>query len=191
MRTSIKNKKNLIIIVCVVAIVLVAISIALVEIIRNKDEQRTIVENEIISEEQLEQNTSLESIGVVKEEPQVIEEFFEIETKYCNLYFPEKWKDSIDIRDKEEMGYKVGFYGIVENKEAQLLFEVCFNSDDGELLGYLEMEENIVNISIDINDIVFDDSWEEGEINQIFAMQEEMNFVIDTLNMNENYVIPN
>lgn len=117
--------------------------------------------------------------------------FFEIETQYCKLYFPEMWKDNIEIRYKEEMGYKVGFYGVVENKEAQLLFEVCFNSDDGELLGYLEIDEDIVNISIDINDIVFDDSWEEEEMQQIYTMQEDVNFVIDTLNKNENYVIPN
>jgi len=184
-----KKNKKYVVSICILVVVLTAVCIGVFGLKGNKDDQKLVVENETISEEQ--SNEFLESSESDEEDIQVLSDYYEIETKYCKLYFPEVWKENIEIVDKEEMGYKVGFYGRIDNKEAQLLFEVCFNSDDGELLGYLELEENIVNISIDINDIVFDDSWEEEEMNQIYTMQEEVNFVIDTLKMNENYVIPN
>lgn len=117
-------------------------------------------------------------------------EDFEINSKYCKLYFPIKWEDKVEIKFSEEPTYKVDFYGVSVNKTEIHLFSVCFNSDDGELLGYLENEEEIVNISIDVKELEFDDSWKEEEIDQIYAMQEEMNYVMDTLNRNENYIEP-
>lgn len=116
--------------------------------------------------------------------------FFEIETKHCKLYFPEKWEEQIEVKYTEEAGYKAEFYGLVENKEAQHLFDVCFNSDDGELLGYLENKDEIINISIDVMEPEFGNGWTQEEIDQIYSMQEELNFVMNTLGKNENYVEP-
>lgn len=117
---------------------------------------------------------------------------FEIETKYCDLYFPEQYKDVIQIKYSEKRGYKVKFYVNIEDKELVHVFDICFNSDDGDLLGYIEnkKEKEIVNLSIDVMQLEFDDSWSEEELNQVYAVQEERNFVIDSLTKIENYVIP-
>ena len=115
---------------------------------------------------------------------------FEIETKYCMLYYPETWKEQIEIKYSEEAGYKVEFYGKVEGKETQHLFNICFNSDDGDLLGYFDRDEQVVNVSVERIDLTFGTDWTQEEQDQIYAMQEEMNFVIDMLDKDESYVNP-
>lgn len=114
---------------------------------------------------------------------------FEIETKYCTLYYPEIWKEQIEINFSDEVGYKVEFYGNVDGKESKHLFNICFNSDDGDLLGYFDSEE-VVNVSVERIDLEFDSDWTDEEQTQIYAMQEEMNFVVDMLDKEENYVNP-
>lgn len=140
-------------------------------------------------EEKLEQNqerTDIQSDDNGQEEIAS----YEIETDFCTLYFTESWKEQIEIRYSNDVGYKTEFYGLVKGKDAQHLFDICFNSDDGELLGYLENEDEIVNISVDVMELEFDDSWTQEEIDQVYSMQEEMNFVIDSLSKNDNYVEP-
>lgn len=114
----------------------------------------------------------------------------EIETKYCTLFFPKEWEEQIETNIVEQDGYKVEFYGLVEGKESQHVFDICFNSDDGDLLGYLKQNGEAINLSVDIFDINFDNSWKTDEMDQIYAIQEEYNFVIKMLDDNENYVNP-
>lgn len=118
-----------------------------------------------------------------------ISDAFEIETKYCSLYYPEKWKNHVDIRYSETAGYKVEFYGSIEGKEEMHLFDVCFNSDDGTLLGYFDRKE-VVNISVDVMEISFGADWTQKEMDQIYSMQEDVNFVIEKLELEEDYVNP-
>lgn len=113
---------------------------------------------------------------------------YEIETDYCKLYFPESWKEQIKVKYTEEAGYKAEFYGLIDGKEEKHLFDVCFNSDDGVLLGYLKDNEEIINISIDMNELEFDDTWTQEEVDQIYAMQEDMNFLMESLSEIENYI---
>lgn len=117
---------------------------------------------------------------------------YEIETEYCKLYFPEVYKENLEIEYTEDSGYKVEFYAKVEDKAPKHIFDICFNSDDGDLLGYIDDKENeeIINLSVDVKNLEFDDSWTQDEMDQVYAMQEEQNFVIDSLTKIENYVVP-
>lgn len=180
--------------VVVVLLVLVAILVGIFLSNRKKSNPESVETNETVINQQTKEVVS-EDEGQDKEDKttKVVRDdiaFFEIDTKHCKLYFPERWKEQIEIGYSEEFGYKVEFYGIVEGKEKHHLFNVCFNSDDGLLLGYLETGNENVNISIDRIEIEFDDSWKQEEMDQIYAMQEEMNYVIDSLSKNENYVEP-
>ena len=113
----------------------------------------------------------------------------EIETKYGPLYYPSKWKDQIDIKYTENAGYKVEFYGTVVGKESVHLFDICFNSDNGELLGYFNREE-AVNVSFNVYEVKFDETWTQGEKDQIYSMQEDVNYVIEMLEKEDDYVNP-
>ena len=115
-----------------------------------------------------------------------------VETKYGELYYPDTYEDCVETKINDENGYKVEFYGLVDGKEPQHIFDVCFNSDDGDLLGYIDntKAEEIVNLSIDLIELDFDDSWTDDEMNFIYSMQDERNFVIDNLKRIDNYVEP-
>ena len=95
---------------------------------------------------------------------------YEIDTDYCKLYFPESWKDQIEVKYTDEAGYKAEFYGLAEGKEETHLFDVCFNSDDGYLLGCLKNDDEIINISIDMKEVEFDDTWTQEEIDQVIEL---------------------
>ena len=99
-------------------------------------------------------------------------------------------KNQIEVKYTDDAGYKAEFYGSVKGKDAVHLFDVCFNSDDGFLLGFIQNDEEIINISIDMKELEFDDSWEQEEINELYAMQEDMNFLMESLSKIENYVEP-
>lgn len=169
-------------------ILIVAISILVILFVKGNNIEKSndtdkieSVENDIADE-----NQEIEDEGIAEEQIKA----FEIETKYCTLFFPEIWKNHIEVKFSEEAGYKAEFYGLVEGKDAQHLFDVCFNSDDGNLLGYFENEDEIINVSFDVFELEFDDSWSQEEIDQIYSMQEEMNFVMEMLGENDNYVTP-
>lgn len=113
----------------------------------------------------------------------------EIETKYCSLYYPSKWKDSITVKYSNEAGYKIEFYGNIKKKETLHLFDICFNSDDGELLGYFNREE-AVNVSFNVYEVKFDETWTQDEKDQIYSMQEDVNYIIKMLEKEDDYVNP-
>ena len=121
-----------------------------------------------------------------------LDDAIEVETTYCKLYFPKEYEEELLVKYSEEFGYKVEFYGNIEGKEEVHLFDICFNSDDGDLLGYFNNNgDQVVNVSVAMFELEFDDSWTEEEKNMIYGMQEEWNFVVLSLNKNENYVEPN
>lgn len=203
-KKSSKRKKSSKLILSFCAILLIVIIVFVVTIViknikndQESDEQNTSSTVEADNETLVDENEEI----VVEENKETIDEksndsiqdetaFYEIETKYCKLYFTETWKEQIEVRYSEEAGYKAEFYGLVEGKDAQHLFDVCFNSDDGDLLGYLDNEGEIVNISIDVMELEMDKSWTQEELDQLYSMQEEMNYVMNSLSRNENYVEP-
>jgi hypothetical protein len=93
------------------------------------------------------------------------------------------------VKYSNEAGYKVEFYGNIKGKEEIHLFDVCFNSDDGTLLGYFDRKE-AVNISIDVKEVSFNVDWTQKEMDHIYSMQEDVNFVIDKLELEDDYVNP-
>ena len=173
-----KNNSGLKLIFCIVLLGLVTVGAGVLFFIDNKEEKPSAEKD----------NQTIVVADDTSSQDEVAS--YEISTKYCKLYFPEIWRDKIEVRCTEKEGYKAAFYGVTEGKESKHLFDVCFDSDKGILLGYLEYEDTIVNISVDIKELEFDDSWNQEEIDLIYSMQEEMNFVIDTLGKNEHYVEP-
>lgn len=167
-----KNTKKLIIIL----ILLVLIGIGLIFIIDNNKSKET--------------NGYVKVSALSDEDKEKLDNAIEVETKYCTLYYPSEFKEVLEVKYSDETGYKAEFYGKVKGKENVHLFDICFNSDDGDLLGYLEYDEENVNMSFAINELEFDDNWKQEDIDKMYAMQEEVNFVLAALGTNENYVEP-
>lgn len=178
-----KKRNNLIPILSIILGILLIVCIGLFFTKDDDNKKKTSTQDETMVT--VEDEESKEDSG-----DNSLEASIEIQTDYCKLYFPESWKEQIKVKISKEAGYKVQFYGLVEGHEPQHLFDVCFNSDEGMLLGYLENGDEVVNLSIDLMEFEFDESWKQEEIDQIYAMQEEMNFVMNTLSKNDNYVEP-
>lgn len=106
----------------------------------------------------------------------------EIVTKYGTLLYPKEWESNlrIEIIDKEE--YKVEFYGAVKGKEELHIFDLNFNGPDGYNLGTLKTDSGEdVQLNIVSYDFDFDDTWTEDEKNVIYAMSEDINYIIGML----------
>lgn len=103
-----------------------------------------------------------------------------IETAYGDLLFPGKWEDNLQVEQPDEK--TVEFYGNLTDYEPVLLFTVSFESEDGHIVAELVgADDSVTKLSIDIAEIVFDDSWKEADRNLIYAMQEDMNYLLESL----------
>ena len=195
---KVKRKKNnkLIPMLCVILGILLVVCISLFlkkdDDIDAKNANEISEQNEVSDEEKNEGKNEEKSEAKDETKDDAKEEvsLYEIETDYCKLYFPKTWKEQIEVKYTDEMGYKAEFYGTVKGKDAVHLFDVCFNSDDGFLLGFIQNDDEIINISIDMCELEFDDSWKQEEIDELYAMQEDMNILMESLSKIENYVEP-
>lgn len=123
-----------------------------------------------------------EKDGTEKNEQEVLIEDFEIETPDCTLYYPAKWKEQVRIETVEGNAYRVEFYGQVEGKEEQHLFDIAFGGEEGYTLGHLTTRaDNRVAVNIISYDFEPSEDWQDAEANTIYAMQEDINYIIDKL----------
>lgn len=114
------------------------------------------------------------------------EETYAIETPYCNLYYPLKWKEQIEIEtvDKDN-SYYVKLYAIIDDDKISL-FDICFNCEEGSMLGILTENEtavtiNIVNYENDLS------MYTEKEQNMVYDMIEAINVLIAKLIEYDNF----
>lgn len=109
------------------------------------------------------------------------EDVFEIKTPYCSLYYPKKWKDSINIEVKNGEQCVVKFTAKSGAKE-YALFDISFGEvENGFLLGSLPTDtENIDIYLVDYSGELPDDLPEEDK-NNMLAMVEDVNVIISEL----------
>lgn len=111
-----------------------------------------------------------------------------IETKFGNLYYPEKWEEYLRTEIREDDLYIVEFYGCIDGKDEQHIFEIVFGESDGMLLGQLEADGEKVDVYLVANDFEFTGAWTDEDINIICSMQEDMNYLIGMLEKQEGFV---
>lgn len=150
-----KENKLIIAILCIAALVLICLCIGIGLSGKNKKE---------------------DVLSTVEQQMQE-EEAFEIETKYGSLYYPKKWESQVRIEIDENDEYTVKFYGTVEGKEEQHLFNVVFG-EKGNKLGSFEKDGETVTVCLDFEENTMNDEWTEEEKNIIYAMQEDINYLI-------------
>lgn len=171
-----RKKKTLLILLMSVLFMLIVVGI-IVFVKRDKDDNGSTVNSA----------TNGNVVSTIEEQIKT-ENGIITETKYCNLYYPEKWEKNIDIKVKEDDVYSVQFFGKVENKEEQHLFDIVFGEVEGTLIGYYIQDED--KVPIYIKGILFspDDSWTEEECTTIMMMQEDSNYTMGMLQKEENFV---
>lgn len=165
MRLKRKKFNRLLILICFVLVVV------LIFLLKGRSNDK--IEDNQVAEENLK--------GYTVEQQIQDEDAYIIETKYCDLYFPKKWESNIRYEIVEENIYKVMFYGNVNQKAEQKIFEICFGKVDGLLLGRFKKNGEEIDIYLITNDLEFSEKWTEEEKMLICSMQEDMNYLIGML----------
>ena len=105
-----------------------------------------------------------------------------IDTPYGELYYPSRWKDHLSVKTQEKNGYSVSFYGEVSGHASQCLFVVHFGNDKGIEVGTVkDPSGRDVRVSVEIVPFEPDNSWADADTTLIYAMQEDMNYLLTKL----------
>ena len=105
-----------------------------------------------------------------------------IETKYGTLSYPAKWKDSLLTLESEENNFfSVTFSTKVDDKEYSL-FKVMICAEEGDSVGTIKDKDRITrNVFVDIPELSDISELSEENQNQLYAMQEGVNVLIENL----------
>ena len=118
----------------------------------------------------------------VQEDQNVAAEDMEIITKYGTLHYNDQWREYVKIDQTEEGEIvSVSFAAVIKEKEYPL-FDVNIGGGEGSEVGKLtdaEGKEHIVYIhASEINE---EEDLDANEQNRLYAMQEDINYVVDHL----------
>lgn len=107
---------------------------------------------------------------------------FVIQTDYGDLHYPDQWREYVKtIQEKKSDTIKVTFEFEVDKSDYKL-FEILIGGDNGEIIGKLTDNNGIQrNVYLRVAELPMNSSLDEAEQNRFYAMQEDLNYLIDNL----------
>lgn len=115
-------------------------------------------------------------------EPVEDDEAMTIDTPAGELVYPARWKDYLKLEIRQENGYTVEFYAMLEGFDPVHLFDVHLDREQGIYVMDLPASDgSVMKLYVDIFEIEPDNSWTEAQKAIVFAMQEDMNFLLAAL----------
>lgn len=187
------NSKTIIIILSsVIAVCLIVIIILLCLLLNKSDDSKSSDNKSSLSDTrtQGETSASTENSSLTVGSPDDSREAIEISTKYGTLLYPKEWESNLRTEIVDSDVYKVEFYGTVEGKKEQHLFDLSFNGTEGYNLGTLTTETGeAVQINIESYDFELDDTWTEDEQFVLYSMLKDINYTIGMLAENGNFIV--
>lgn len=175
-----KKKKNntglIVALVVILSVALVAIVILLISSSgKDKEKETESVKTEVVVDTETFIETEYETIMETEEvEP------ISIATSYGELYYPGRWRECVYTEIADDP-YTVTFYASFEQKEKVALFDVVFNGEGVEVDKRVMDNGDIIAISINSYDIQVEDVLDETEINMVYGMCEDVNYLIENL----------
>lgn len=105
-----------------------------------------------------------------------------IETDYGNLYFPDQWQEFLVTNQTEGDGtIAVSFSANINDKEYSL-FTITIGGEEDNPAGTLTASDGTQrNVYVQIEELTADDALSESEQNRLYAMQEDINYLLDSL----------
>jgi hypothetical protein len=115
-------------------------------------------------------------------EPLFVEDIV-IDTPYIPLTYPGKWKDMLFVEEYADGAiHQVEFYGMLPEKDTQHLFTIQFGVEgDGKLGVVYDENGEKVPVNLILGVFIPDEEWTDEEKQTIYAMQEDLNSLIDNL----------
>lgn len=115
--------------------------------------------------------------------PEISGEEMVIETPYCKLYFPVRWKEELRLTMDETDGYDLVFHAVIGKYDAVPIFAVNFGGTDakGSSVCRLTTENDV---PFDVRARTFElelEGWSMVDQSTIMAMQEDLNHLLTKL----------
>lgn len=143
-------------------------------------------EIEILENMQEDINRVLDQLELTDEKPENNSGDLEIKVGGIVFSYPMIWKEWLETEETEN-GIKL--YAKVGNHEREQLFDIVLSTEGEVPVGEMKTGNGkTIDITIDIYDPIFDESWTEEEKQIVLAMGEEMNYVVTKLSENENFI---
>lgn len=106
----------------------------------------------------------------------------QVQTPYGALNYPEELADHLLIANTSQRPYTLEFYAIMEAKHEVRLFDISLGEGSGGNMGIVTTPAGEkVPLNVTIYTVNTDESWTEGEIITLYAMQEVINDMIDQM----------
>ena len=103
-----------------------------------------------------------------------------LETGYGVFYYPAKWKSNLSVEGISDK--TIAFYSCVAYHNPVLLFSLTFGEGTGDISTEMTQEDgSVIAVHVDIADLEFDDTWSAEEMDTVYSMQEELNYLLEEL----------
>lgn len=105
-----------------------------------------------------------------------------LDTPYGELHYPMRWSEYFGVEIGEENGvYRVEFYCDIEGFEPKQMFTVYYGGSEGYTIKNIKNDGKLIEVKLSMEELSFDESWSEDEKRIAYAMQEDVNYLIDGL----------
>lgn len=123
-----------------------------------------------------------ENADVPQAEDVQSDESIPVETKFGTLYYNAQWADFMKISvDEQDKSVRVTFLATVKDTDFRL-FDVVIGEWEGVPAGQITGQDAVSrNVYVVLDDVEPDASLSAEESNRLYAMQEDINFVLDHL----------
>ena len=115
-------------------------------------------------------------------ETAVIPEDIVIHTDYGDLHYPDRWQEYVTIRQEQNGNTIAVTFETKSGEETYELFKVLIGDDSSEVVGSLTDDTGTQrNVYLHVEELPADSGLEETEQTRFYAMQEDLNYLIDNL----------
>ena len=105
-----------------------------------------------------------------------------VHTGYGDLHYPDRWQEYVTIRQEQNGNTIAVTFETKSGEETYELFKVLIGDDSSEVVGSLTDDTGTQrNVYLHVEELPADSGLEETEQTRFYAMQEDLNYLIDNL----------
>ena len=105
-----------------------------------------------------------------------------VHTGYGDLHYPDRWQEYVTIRQEQNGNTIAVTFETKSGEETYELFKVLIGDDSSEVVGSLTDDTGTQrNVYLHVEELPADSGLEETEQTRFYAMQEDLNYLIDHL----------
>ena len=109
---------------------------------------------------------------------------FDIKTDRINIKYPTQWEEYLLVEENDD---SVDFIAEINGKK-ELVFTMHFNKSGELYFGSLSENGTDTAISFSFNNFEdLDSSWNDEEKNILYSMQEDVNYIMDSIRSKDNF----